>query len=57
MFDDIIKKKKKGPILPSHEEVIKAMEYNIKKKQEIIDDLIKRITDLERKLENKNQDI
>lgn len=55
MYEDILGKKKEKPEPVSQEEVMEAMSYNIKKKQKIIDDLVKRITELERQLENTNQ--
>jgi len=56
MFNDILGEKKKES-RPTTEEIMDAMEYNINKKQEIIDDLLKRITELERQLEEEKTTI
>ena len=51
-YDDILGSKKDNDITEaSTEEIIEAMEYNIKKKQELINDLLKKITDLEIEIE------
>jgi len=54
MFNDILgnKKDKSIPCPETNEEIIKAMEYNIKEKQKIIEDLVKKITELENTIEN-----
>lgn len=56
MFNDILGNKKNKPEGPTTEELIKAMEYNIKTKEKLIKDLVKKVTDLERQLEAKNQE-
>lgn len=57
MFDDILGNKKGEIRKANKDEIIKALKYNIKMKQELIEKLSKRITELERQLEIKEQDI
>ena len=55
MFDDILGKKKNNIIEVDKDSLIKALEDNVAEKQKIIEDLIKQVTDLERRMENKEQ--
>lgn len=56
MFDDLLGKDKENSIQPTQEELIEAMEYNIKKKRELIDNLLKKITELEKEVERLNSE-
>lgn len=51
MFDDILGEKKKQ-IERDTESLIRALEDNVAEKQNIIEDLIRQITELERQVEN-----
>jgi len=52
MFDDLLGKKKQKQREIDKDSVIRAMADNIRQKQEMIDDLVKQITELERQIES-----
>lgn len=54
MYDDILGKRNEGIPEVDKDSIIKAQADNIKQKQELIEDLLRKITDLERQLENEN---
>lgn len=56
MFDDLLGKTKKDPMEVDRESLIKALEDNVAEKQKMIEDLVSQITELERRLEQKEQD-
>lgn len=55
MFSDILGNEKKK-IIQDKDELIESLKYNIKEKEKIIKDLIKEVTELERRLESKEND-
>jgi len=57
MFDDILGNGKEEIIKEDKDSLIESLKYNLEKKEEIIKNLIKEITDLEQQLENINQQI
>lgn len=55
-YDDILgEKEKKEESKQTKDGLIRALKYNVKKKQNIIEDLFRKITELERQIENQNQ--
>jgi hypothetical protein len=55
-YDDILGEKDKNKkIEQSTESLIRSLKYNVKKKQKMIDNLLNRVTELERQLEAQNQ--
>lgn len=55
-FDDILGTKKKPIDKINKDSIIAAQRANIQAKQELIENLIDQITELERIIENQNQD-
>lgn len=51
MFNDILEEKKSLPVEEDKDEIIESLEYEVKRKGEIIRNLLKRITLLERQVE------
>jgi prefoldin subunit 5 len=52
MFEDILGNKGKNEkVKETKDSIIRSLKYNVKKKQAMIDHLLKRITELERQLE------
>lgn len=52
MFEDLLGKKKPKQREVDKDAVIRAMADNIKRKQDIINDLVRQITELERQIES-----
>ena len=52
MFDDILGKKETKDYEATKDEIIKALEYNIGKKEKMIQDLLKQLVEVERQLED-----
>lgn len=51
MYDDILGSNKKQKVEVDKDSIIQAQKVNIEAKQEMIDDLLDRITELEREVE------
>jgi len=51
MYNDILGDKGKK-VIQDKDAIIEALKYNLSKKEKLIKDLIKQITELERELEN-----
>lgn len=55
MFNDILGKEPER-IEEDKDELIKSLRYNVREKQKIIEQLIDEVTELERQLEDQNND-
>ena len=56
MFNDILGEEEGEEVIEEdRDSLIEALRYNVEKKEKIIQDLIRQVTELERQLENQNQ--